>query len=214
MPCPCFLPPRLFIRLSSAELPPSAVISTPSIRAFSFHHSHISSCALSFSPIPLAPPCPLLYPTLQLLGVSLPKQNPSLSLLYYFACIISWAPRTLPRALPILGISLQGWSAQSKDATAARSGDVQHQVCPLKEKHKRGPVLKKEEKCHFWGPTELGQLGARISRDCTFSAHTSLNVPFWGGLNAFNLAESGWFSQGTPSLTDQWDHRTGLLSQI
>lgn len=40
------------------------------------------------------------------------------------------------------------------------------------------------------------------------------HVPFWGGLNIFNLAESGWFSEGTPSLTDQWDHRTGLCSQI
>lgn len=40
------------------------------------------------------------------------------------------------------------------------------------------------------------------------------HVPFWGGLNVFNLVESAWFSEGTPSLTDQWDHRTGLGPQI
>lgn len=39
------------------------------------------------------------------------------------------------------------------------------------------------------------------------------HVPFWGGLNAFHLAEKGSFSEGIPSLTDQWGHRTGLCSQ-
>lgn len=136
MPCPC---PRLSStkafcspRLSSAELSPSAAIPTPSIKASRFNHNHISSSAPSFSPIsfPLPPPRPLLYPTLQLPGVSLPRKNPfpvladttcSLS-----SCIISCAPRTLPRPLPILGSSLRGWTVQPKDATAASSGDVQH----------------------------------------------------------------------------------------
>lgn len=39
-------------------------------------------------------------------------------------------------------------------------------------------------------------------------------MPFWGGLNTCNLAQSGRFSKGTLSLTDQWDHRIGLCSQI
>lgn len=117
MPCPCprLPPPKAFCspRLSSAELPPSAAICTPSIRASSFHHSHISSSAPSFSPIslPLPPPRPLRYPTLQLLGVSLPGQNPSPVLAgttcSLSSCIISWAPRTLPRPLPILDSGLQ-----------------------------------------------------------------------------------------------------------
>lgn len=63
------------------------------------------------------------------------------------SCIFSWGPRIFPRPQPILDSPLQGCSAQPKDATAASTGEVQHQVCALREKHGRSPLLGKEEKC-------------------------------------------------------------------
>lgn len=144
LPAPGSLPPRLF------DLPDSAQHSCPPQQPY----PHLLSGLPVFIMVPFLPQLPVFLPSASLSLHPLHR----LTLLYsslrfpcsgklspIFAdttrslssCIFSWAPRTLPRPLPIPDSPLQGWSAQPKDATAGSSGGVQHRVCALREKHER-----------------------------------------------------------------------------
>lgn len=151
VPAPGCLQPSLFILADSAQH--SCRLQQPYphlLSSSSFHQGPISPSAPSFSPISLPP-----HTTLSLILRRSPTPWPRQTLSPVLAetthslssCIFSWGPRTFPRPQPILDSPLQGRSAQPKDATAASTGEVQHQVCALREKHERSPLLGKEEKC-------------------------------------------------------------------
>lgn len=194
MPCSCpRLPPtKAFCspRLSSAELTHSAAIPTPFIRASSFHHSHVSSSTPRFSPIslPLSPPHPLLYLTLQFPGVSLPRQNPSPVLAdttcSLSSCVISYAPRTLRKPLPKLEQYPSGMKCPIQGCHSS-----QQWGCPassLREKYKQGPLLRKRNAASEV-PRAWGMNQQRFYFQCSYKLK---HVPFWGDLNVFTLAES------------------------